>query len=282
MALTLTIVSTKGGVGKTTLAANLAALLADIGQRVLLVDADPQPTLSGYYPIADLAAGGLTRLIVDASAEGTVSRTHIAGLDIVVSDDPEGRLQNWILHTPDGRVRLRHLLRRLDGRYDLIVVDTQGAVGPLQDAAVLAADLLVSPIPPEILSAREFARGTLAMLERLRPMAALGAPVGPLRGVIYRVDRTRDARGIAGELRKESYAESRGGITILDAVIPAGVAYREAATRREPVHRWDRGRSLEAMTAVAAELLPHLSDDLFRFAAAPSQGAEHDAKGGEA
>ena len=140
MALTLTIVSTKGGVGKTTLAANLAALLADIGQRVLLVDADPQPTLSGYYPIEDLAAGGLTRLIVDASAEGTVSRTHVAGLDIVVSDDPEGRLQNWILHTPDGRVRLRHLLRRLDGRYDLIVVDTQGAVGPLQDAAVLAAD----------------------------------------------------------------------------------------------------------------------------------------------
>jgi chromosome partitioning related protein ParA len=279
MALTLTIVSTKGGVGKTTLAANLAALLADIGQRVLLVDADPQPTLSSYYPIADFAAGGLTRLIVDASAEGTVSRTHIANLDIVVSDDPEGRLQNWILHTPDGRVRLRHLLRRIDGRYDLIIVDTQGAVGPLQDAAVLAADLLVSPIPPEILSAREFARGTLAMLERLRPMAALGAPVGPLRGVIYRVDRTRDARGIAGELRKESYAESRGGITILDAVIPASVAFREAATRREPVHRWDRGRSLEAMTAMGAELLPHLSEDLFRFAAAP-KGTEQE--GGEA
>jgi cellulose biosynthesis protein BcsQ len=71
MALTLTIVSTKGGVGKTTLAANLAALLADIGQRVLLVDADPKPTLSSYYPIADFAAGGLTRLIVDASADGT-------------------------------------------------------------------------------------------------------------------------------------------------------------------------------------------------------------------
>jgi chromosome partitioning related protein ParA len=100
-------------------------------------------------------------------------------------------------------------------------------------------------------------------------------------GDVRRVDRTRDARGIAGELRKESYAESRGGITILDATIPAGVAFREAATRREPVHRWDRGRSLEAMTAVAAELLPHLGEDLFRFAAAP-KGTEQDAEGGEA
>ena len=114
MALSLTIVSTKGGVGKTT----LAALLADIGQRVLLVDADPQPTLSSYYPITERAAGGITRLIVDATPDGTISRTSIPNLDIVTSDDPEGRLQNWILHTPDGRVRLRHLLRRLEGRYD--------------------------------------------------------------------------------------------------------------------------------------------------------------------
>lgn len=271
MALILTIVSTKGGVGKTTLAANLAALLADIGQHVLLVDADPQPTLSSYYPLNDVASGGLTRLIVDANAHGTISSTHIERLDIVVSDDPEGRLQNWILHTPDGRVRLRHLLRRLENQYDLILIDTQGAVGPLQDAAVLAADLLISPIPPEILSAREFARGTLAMLERLRPMAALGAPVGPLRGVIYRLDGTRDAKGIATELRKESYAESRGGITILDCVVPAGVAFREAATRQMPVHRWNRGRPLQVMTALAAELLPHLAEDLNRYAATAAE-----------
>jgi chromosome partitioning related protein ParA len=273
MALSLTIVSTKGGVGKTTLAANLAALLADIGQRVLLVDADPQPTLSSYYPITERAAGGLTRLIVDATPDGTISRTNISNLDIVTSDDPEGRLQNWILHTPDGRVRLRHLLRRLEGRYDLILVDTQGAVGPLQDAAVLAADLLVSPIPPEILSAREFARGTITMLERLKPMAALGAPVGPLRGIIYRLDRTRDARAIANELSRETYAESRGGIAILEAAIPSSVAYREAATQRQPVHRWDRSKkSLEAMTALCAELLPHLAEDLNRYATTPTDG----------
>lgn len=94
MALILTIVSTKGGVGKTTLAANLAALLADIRQRILLADADPQPTLSSYYSITDLAAGRLTHLIIDANPQGIISHTAIQHLDIVIFDDPEGRLKN--------------------------------------------------------------------------------------------------------------------------------------------------------------------------------------------
>lgn len=57
----LALVSTKGGVGKTTLAANLGALLADMGLRVLLIDADEKPSLSKYFPLrhpAPLASPG--------------------------------------------------------------------------------------------------------------------------------------------------------------------------------------------------------------------------------
>ena len=181
----------------------------------------------------------------------------------MVSDDPEGSIENWILHTPDGRVRMRYALRDLE-QYDIILIDTQGAVGPLQDAGVLAADLLLSPIPPEILSAREFARGTLGMLERLRPMGHLGAPVGHLHGLIYRMDRTIDAADVASTLRRATFGESRGGISILSTVVPATVAYREAATARQPVHRIERQRrgptasALEVMTALVNELLPHI------------------------
>ena len=60
-----TITSTKGGVGKTTLTANLGALLADMGLRVLLVDADVQPSLSKYFPLAAAQpAAGLTEVIL--------------------------------------------------------------------------------------------------------------------------------------------------------------------------------------------------------------------------
>jgi chromosome partitioning related protein ParA len=264
MALRLTITSTKGGVGKTPRAANLGGLLADLGQQVLLIDADVQPTLSSYYPLSARAPKGLYALLTEATVEGVISTTAIAGLDLIVSDDPEGRLPDWILHTPDGRVRLRYLLSRLDGAYDYILIDTQGSVGPLQDAAVLAAERLLSPIPPEMLSAREFARGTLGMLERLRPMEQLGVPVGHLHGLLYRMDRTVDARRVAEGLRRATSAESRADLSILDTVIPATVAYREAATARLPVHRWEARRrgptpcARETMLRLVRELFPDL------------------------
>ena len=61
--IVITIVATKGGVGKTTLDANLGALLADMGVRVLLIDADVQPSLTRYYPIRDRMEFGLTEII---------------------------------------------------------------------------------------------------------------------------------------------------------------------------------------------------------------------------
>lgn len=261
--IVVTVCSTKGGVGKTTLTANLGGILADSDCRVLMVDADVQPALSSYYPLEHRTKVGLHRLLTHGSVEGTVSRTAIPNLDIILSDDPDGSLENWILHTPDGRVRMKHAFQGLKG-YDVVLIDTQGAVGPLQDVGVLAADLLLSPIPPEILSAREFARGTISMIDRLRPMQYLGAPVGHLKGLVYRMDRTVDARRVAESLRKATFAESRGGISILDTVVPAAVAYREAATARIPVHRWDLQRrgptpcARETMVSLVRELLPHI------------------------
>jgi len=184
----ITIVSTKGGVGKTTLTANLGGVLADSGYRVLLIDADPQPTLSSYYIIENKAEYGLKEFLINSTTDNTISQTAIKNLDIVISNDPDGKLRDWIRDAPDGRVRLKHILTFLDNQYDFVLIDTQGAVGPLQDAAVAAADFMLSPIPPEILSAREFVRGTVSMIKRLEPMARLGAPIGPLRGVIVSVN----------------------------------------------------------------------------------------------
>ena len=63
----ITIVSTKGGVGKTTLTANLGGILADSGYRVLLIDADPQPTLSSYYSFEQRASHGLKDFLINSA-----------------------------------------------------------------------------------------------------------------------------------------------------------------------------------------------------------------------
>lgn len=250
----ITICSTKGGVGKTTLTAALGGLLADCGWRVLLVDADVQPTLSGYFQIRTRAEHGLTRLVQTGNIADCLSTTE-SGCDLVYSDDPQGRLQNWILHTPDGRFRLRRALKDLN-TYDAILIDTQGAVGPLQDAAVLAADLLLSPIPPEMLTAREFARGTLEMLARLDEFGFLGITPAPLLGVLYCMDHTVDARRVAARLREDVGELSAGSraIRLASTSVPRAVAFREAATARVPAHRMSVAAEA-CVRALAAELI---------------------------
>ena len=262
-----TIASTKGGVGKTTLTANLGALLADMGLRVLLVDADVQPSLSKYFPLSPpQPAGGLTDVIVRGEvAAACITPTVFPNLHLVASDDPEGRLPNWLLGRIDRGFRLRHALRAglVPAAYDCVLIDTPGAIGPLQDAAVMAADVLVSPITPEILSAREFRDGTMELLARLELGSALGAPPAPVKALIYRQDRTADARLIVAGIARE-FDRPNDRVTLLDTVVPHAKAYKEAATRRLPVHRHERRRegampsAWSVMHGLAWELMPGL------------------------
>jgi chromosome partitioning related protein ParA len=262
-----TVTSTKGGVGKTTLTANLGALLADMGLRVLLIDADVQPSLSKYFPLAVAKpVAGLTEVIVRGAVSAScITATAYQNLDIVISDDPEGNLPHWLLNRIDRGFRLRFALQSpaVVEAYDCVLIDTQGAIGPLQDAAVLAADILVSPITPEILSAREFRDGTMELLDRLEPGGALGASLGPMKAVIYRQDRSADARIIASGIR-EDFIKLKGRVAVLETVVPHAKAYKEAATLRVPVHRHERKRdgptpsAYTVMHQLAWELIPSL------------------------
>ena len=258
-----TVTSTKGGVGKTTLTANLGALLADMGLRVLLIDADVQPSLSKYFPLATpKPLAGLTEVIVSGEVTShCITPTLYRNLDIVVSDDPEGNLPHWLLNRIDRGFRLRFALQSpaVVGAYDCVLIDTQGAIGPLQDAAVLAADILVSPITPEILSAREFKDGTMELLDRLEPGSALGATLGPMKAVIYRQDRTADARTIASGIR-DDFIKLKGRVSVLETVVPHAKAYKEAATLRIPVHRHERKR--EGVTPSASTVMHQLAWEL--------------------
>ncbi|MGE7963992.1 ParA family protein [Pseudomonas sp. NPDC089918] len=268
----ISVISTKGGVGKTTVAANLGGLLADAGLRVLLLDLDSQPTLSSYYALSQKAEAGAYEFIALnlTTPAQIVSKTVIAGLGLILSNDDQGRLSTLLLHAPDGRLRLRNLLGDFRPNYDLLLIDTQGARSVLLEMAILASDLALSPITPEMLAARELQRGTLKLLSELEPFRHLGIPPPPLRLLLNQVNSIRvDTRMIIRGLR-ETFAGATN-ISVLDTVVPDRVAYLNAASLGLPAHRIETRRSrerrssspLETMQALAIELFPEWREAIY-------------------
>ena len=260
----ISVVSTKGGVGKTTIAANLGGLLADAGLRVLLLDLDSQPTLSSYYALSQKADVGAYEFIAFnlTTPAQFISKTVITGLDLILSNDDQGRLGSLLIYAPDGRLRLRNLLSILRPHYDLLLIDTQGARSVLLEVALLASDLALSPITPEMLAARELRRGTLKLLSELEPFSHLGISPPPLRLLLNQVNANRvDSRMIINGLR-ESFAKVTN-ISVLDTVVPDRVAYLNAASLGLPAHRIETRQSRERRSSSALETMQALAIELF-------------------
>lgn len=144
------IVSTKGGPGKTTVTANLGAFCADSNLRTLLIDLDTQPSLSSFYRLEHEAPGGTFELIAhnQTRADQVISRTCIPNLSLILSNDPFNQLSNLLLHAADGRLRLKNLVSAFADDFDLVLIDTQGARSVMLEMALLASDMAISPISP--------------------------------------------------------------------------------------------------------------------------------------
>ena len=283
---TLTVVATKGGVGKTTICANLGGLLADLGYRVLLVDADIQPALSRHFEMAHVAENGLTQMIMKGvlspdcisqislppeNFKGDTSVLNARGgfLHVVRSDTQkvsetgtityDSSLQDWLANRLDRLVRIRIALKSepVERQYDVVLIDTQGAVGYLQDAAVNASDMLLIPTKPDIVSAREFVSGTLALLDRHESSANMGFKVPQIRAVINHFQNTVDSRNMSNLIR-EKFLDMRGRVNVLSTTVPAVAAFPKAATAQVPVHWVDPQKAGDIMHLLVWELIPSL------------------------
>lgn len=264
----ISVVATKGGVGKTTLAANIAGLLADLKMRVLAIDADMQPSLSKYYKLLQPPTTGMADVI---SRGGLIQPTDISsssveGLDVIVSNMSD-HTQAWLKEREDRLILLKRAVRQpiVRDNYDYVVIDTQGAAGELQRSAAMAADLMISPLWPRLMEYVEFHAGTLNMLKALNAMADVSAELrsGPLAIVINGMDRTRAARLIAEQIRTDF--RSYPGVRLLDTLVPDAKAYPEARLANQPVHRIDLPRKdrvqacgYEVMHRLVFEMLPNL------------------------
>ena len=257
----VTVLSTKGGVTKSTNAANISAFCADHGLKVLMIDTDVQPSLSSYYTTVNNAPGGIYEFIINRTTDPTIviSQTDIPNLDLIKSNDPTGKISLLLKDSDDGVIRFNHLIKQIKD-YDLIMVDTRGTRDITLSMSVLASDLILSPVLPELLSTREFMRGTLSLYNDLATYTHFGFQLPPIKVLANRVDNTNNAKDVINQVRElfndeEFKAQFLAPIEFLPLVIPARVAYREANAYCTPIHRYAESE-YETMQGLCKLLFP--------------------------
>jgi chromosome partitioning related protein ParA len=257
------VISTKGGPGKTTVTANLGAFCAESNLRTLLVDLDTQPSLSSFYRLEHEAPGGTYELISQnqTRADQVISRTCIPNLSMILSNDPHNQLSNMLLYAADGRLRLKNLVAAFADDFDLMLIDTQGARSITLETALLCSDLAISPITSDMLAAREFYRGTQQLLKDLEPLSVLGVHTPPLNIVINKLDATNDASLIYQSLVETLADHPR--LNLLNTTIPAAVSFRRAATEGVPAHRLEYRQPHNRRSPAAFSVIRALACELF-------------------
>jgi len=153
---TIAIYSVKGGVGKTTFAANLAWCSAQDGHRTLLWDLDAAGG-SGFLYGLEPKGSGLAEEVFsrDRSPAKLIQRTAWDGIDVLPADESIRSLDAQLMRIGK-RKRLAKLTEELSGSYARIVLDCPPVMNELSAQVVRAADLVIVPLPPSPLSARAF------------------------------------------------------------------------------------------------------------------------------
>lgn len=218
------VVNRKGGSGKTTLAVNLAAALAMRGNRVLLVDLDPQAAATAWLDGAARPHATDEQMDGRWRARRRAVATGVDSLSVLPAMGRVPGLENWTSDRLSDAVA--EGIRGLSRRWDFAIMDTPGALSPLVEAALRVAREAIIPVEVGV-NARGGLEGTLEEIQRIRLERNEGLR---LRGVVVtRADRSR----LTGELvtwLDRSYPGLRFAVTMRESV-----RFPEAFERGAPV-----------------------------------------------
>ena len=147
----------KGGVGKTSVAVNTAALAAREGIRTLLWDLDPQGAATFLFRVKPKVRGGVRKLIDRRTdVEGMLKGTDIEGLDLLPADFSYRHMDLALGDTKRPEARLGKVLAPIRDDYDLVILDCPPSISLVSESVFETADALLVPLIPATLSVRTF------------------------------------------------------------------------------------------------------------------------------
>ena len=249
MARIIAITNQKGGVGKTTTAVNLSACLACLGQRVLLVDADPQGNAtSGLGARTGEADKTIYEVMAgEAALKEALKKTPQEGLLLLPSDL---RLAGAEIELAAMEARERVLSEALSparGDFDWIFIDCPPSLGLITLNALCASDSVLIPIQCEYYALEGVGAlmGTIQKVQKLNPTLAL-------EGIVLTM---LDARtNLSAQVAREVRRVFRG--KVYKTVVPRGVRLSEAPSHGLPIHLYDpRSQGAQSYESLAREFL---------------------------
>jgi chromosome partitioning protein len=256
----VTILNQKGGVGKSSTTHHLSGTLASMGHRVLLLDADPQSSLTqGFWgPVA-------TRQLDPASTIASVLRgdrphpqqvihpTGLADVDLVPGSRSATTYNTPDPHTadPESQGALRDFMEEAASGYDIVLADCPPNLHLCSWAALAASDYLVVPLQPEDYGAQ----GIADVLESLDRVQSAGFPVRLLGYLITMVSPRRTLHQLYEEQLRSLYGDQ-----VFNARVPEAPEFPEAISRRQTISQYKpKGAPAKAIKALAEELLSRIA-----------------------
>jgi chromosome partitioning protein len=252
----ITALNQKGGVGKTSTCHHLAGTLAVMGRRVLLIDNDPQSSLTqGFWgPSVALSVEPAETIAAiysgDAFPERVIKPSGIPGVDLVPGsvrstrhNVPVPEEADW-----DAQTCLRTFLEDVRGAYDLVLIDCPPNLHLCSWAALVASDHLIVPLQPEDYGAQGIAE---VQLSAARVVAGMNPGLDLLGYLITMVSPRRTIHQLYEERLRAAYGDD-----VFTARVPEAADYVEAVARHLPIAQHKpRSAAAKAIRALADELL---------------------------